>query len=62
MIRLFVTLIMNTSVKYLLTGLVVVPVSHSSSAQQNFLNITNYRVYYGWAHNSSAGLARFTQV
>jgi hypothetical protein len=20
-------------------------------AQQNFLNITNYRVYYGWAHN-----------
>ena len=22
-----------------------------AEAQQNFLNITNYRVYYGWAHN-----------
>lgn len=42
---------MNTSVKYLLTGLALCLCSLASSAQQNFLNITNYRVFYGWAHN-----------
>lgn len=25
--------------------------SHIANAQQNFLDIKNYRVYYGWAHN-----------
>ena len=25
--------------------------TNACRAQQNFLNITNYRVYYGWAHN-----------
>src|ERR1700759_802880 len=33
-------------IKLLLFALI--PVCH---AQQNFLNIANYRVFYGWAHN-----------
>ncbi|HEX3385619.1 MAG TPA: polysaccharide deacetylase, partial [Mucilaginibacter sp.] len=41
---------MKTPKPFLITLLLfaLVPVCY---AQQNFLGITNYRVYYGWAHN-----------
>ena len=42
---------MKISIKYLLPILLICISSFISRAQQNFLNITNYRVYYGWAHN-----------
>jgi len=31
--------------------LMVLSFAHLARAQQNFLDIKNYRVYYGWAHN-----------
>jgi hypothetical protein len=37
--------------KPLLTILLLFVLSSFGYAQQNFLNITNYQVYYGWAHN-----------
>jgi hypothetical protein len=43
---------MKTSFKYLLAVLAWYMAPHLVSAQQNFLNITNYRVYYGWAHHA----------
>lgn len=39
------------SPKHLLLILLLCTTALVSHAQQNFLNITNYRVYYGWAHN-----------
>jgi hypothetical protein len=42
---------MKTLIKFLLVTLVVFSSTIMSRAQQNFINITNYRVYYGWAHN-----------
>ncbi len=41
---------MNTPIKFLLLALLLCSFT-LVHAQQNFLNITNYRVYYGWAHN-----------
>jgi hypothetical protein len=41
---------MKTSPKIILLVLLSCAV-FKAKAQQNFLNITNYRVYYGWAHN-----------
>jgi hypothetical protein len=37
--------------KFFLLTLLICTSALVSHAQQNFLNITNYRVYYGWAHN-----------
>ncbi len=42
---------MKTLIKFLLVTLVVCVSTITSRAQQNFINITNYRVYCGWAHN-----------
>jgi len=42
---------MKMSPKHLLFTLLICTSALTSYAQQNFLNITNYRVYYGWAHN-----------
>ena len=41
---------MNTLIKFLLFALSLCSFT-LVHAQQNFLNIINYRVYYGWAHN-----------
>lgn len=35
----------------ILAFIIITGLKQSVFAQQNFLNITNYRVYYGWAHN-----------
>lgn len=37
--------------RHLLLLLTITLTSLICNAQQNFLNITNYRVWYGWAHN-----------
>jgi len=42
---------MNKILKPLLVVLLVFAFTQVCRAQQNFLNITFYRVYYGWAHN-----------
>src|SRR6201985_1933040 len=42
---------MNTPIKFLLLTLFVCSFTFIAKAQQNFLNITKYQVYYGWAHN-----------
>jgi hypothetical protein len=42
---------MNKVLKPILVILLLVILIPVCRAQQNFLNITNYRVYYGWAHN-----------
>ncbi|MGZ3927255.1 MAG: polysaccharide deacetylase family protein [Mucilaginibacter sp.] len=42
---------MKTSIKFLLLTLLACTTALAARAQQNFLNITNYQVYYGWAHN-----------
>src|SRR6185312_13619272 len=35
----------------LITSLLLFALIPVCRAQQDFLNITNYRVFYGWAHN-----------
>ena len=42
---------MKTLFKFLLLTLFVCSFTLIAKAQQNFLNITKYQVYYGWAHN-----------
>jgi hypothetical protein len=42
---------MKTSIKFLFITLFVCSFTLTAKAQQNFLNITRYQVYYGWAHN-----------
>ncbi|MDB5134200.1 MAG: polysaccharide deacetylase [Mucilaginibacter sp.] len=42
---------MRTVIKYLLLPFLISTSALTLHAQQDFLNITNYRVYYGWAHN-----------
>ena len=42
---------MKTFTKLFLSILLTGACSIAAHAQQNFLNITNYRVYYGWARN-----------
>src|ERR1700712_4720646 len=42
---------MKTWIKPLLFILIICSSFIEARAQQNFLKITNYRVYYGWAHN-----------
>jgi hypothetical protein len=42
---------MKTLLKFLLLTLFVCSFTLIAKAQQNFLNITKYQVYYGWAHN-----------
>src|SRR5579872_5753404 len=42
---------MTKILKPLLFLLLAFAFTQACHAQQNFLNITNYRVYYGWAHN-----------
>jgi hypothetical protein len=42
---------MNTSIKFFLFTLLMCSSALIARAQQNFLNITKYQVYYGWAHN-----------
>jgi hypothetical protein len=42
---------MKTFTKLFLLTLSTCTCSIAAQAQQNFLNITNYRVYYGWARN-----------
>jgi hypothetical protein len=42
---------MRIVLKYLLLTFLISTSALIAHAQQNFLNITNYRVYYGWAHN-----------
>lgn len=42
---------MNTPIKFLLFTLFASSFTLIANAQQNFLNITKYQVYYGWAHN-----------
>src|ERR1700759_3103671 len=42
---------MNTPIKFLLFILLMCSFILTTKAQQNFLNITKYHVYYGWAHN-----------
>ncbi|HEY4197642.1 MAG TPA: polysaccharide deacetylase [Mucilaginibacter sp.] len=42
---------MKAPIKFLLLTLFLCISALSTYAQQNFLNITNYRVYYGWARN-----------
>src|SRR5437879_1433888 len=42
---------MKTLTKFLCFTLLICTSSLIVHAQQNFLNITNYRVYYGWARN-----------
>jgi hypothetical protein len=42
---------MNTPIKFLLSTLFMCSFTLIAKAQQNFLNITKYQVYYGWAHN-----------
>ena len=42
---------MNILYKRFLLVLFITASASVCRAQQNFLNITNYRVYYGWAHN-----------
>jgi hypothetical protein len=42
---------MRTLIKFLLLTLLLCISTFIAHAQQNFLNITNYRVYYGWARN-----------
>src|ERR1700761_7688491 len=41
---------MKTPIKFLLLSLLICSFT-LVHAQQNFLNITKYQVYYGWAHN-----------
>ena len=42
---------MIKTLKLVFIFLVTIAFIPTAKAQQNFLNITNYRVYYGWAHN-----------
>jgi hypothetical protein len=42
---------MKTPIKFLLFTLFMCSFTLIAKAQQNFLNITKYQVYYGWAHN-----------
>src|SRR5580704_11545509 len=42
---------MTKILKPLLLVLLAFAFTQACNAQQNFLNITFYRVYYGWAHN-----------
>ncbi len=42
---------MIKTLKFFIIVLFAVAFVPTAKAQQNFLNITNYRVFYGWAHN-----------
>jgi hypothetical protein len=42
---------MKTPIKFFLFTLLMCSSALIARAQQNFLNITKYQVYYGWAHN-----------
>jgi hypothetical protein len=42
---------MKTLIKFLLFTFLMCSFTLIAKAQQNFLNITKYQVYYGWAHN-----------